>query len=456
MRFSWLGPLFPLYTQGCVFQNRNGQPFNLIQRGVVMQVNCPVVGIDVGKSSSYYCVLTSGGRLHRKPARVGNDAKGLTKLLKSLKRAEEALETKPAILLESTGHYSERLVCLFIRNHYKVFLINPLQSHSIKNVSIRKVKTDKMDCEEIAKLFFILDLWEYQMPDNDLANLKILTRAYQKMAKYRNQTVNQLTSNIDQVWPGFTEIFAVDSKTAQSLLLAYPAPAQLLDAPKQEIIELIRAISRSGLEYAKEKYKALQQCARDSLIFGTQQSGYFICIELHVSMLQQIDARLNQLEAEIETFAIKVPAVELLKTIPGIGPKLAATIAAEIGDINRFGSAKQLVAYFGVDPSVKQSGNFLGTKNKLTKRGSPFARRALYLAAMVSVRDSKRAEYPNKVIHDYYNKKKKNKAKKQALGAVMNKLVRIIYSVLKNKRAFVMITPEEHNKLHAAGLLPAA
>lgn len=313
-----------------------------------------------------------------------------------------------------------------------------------------------MDCEEIAKLFFILDLWEYQMPDNDLANLKILTRAYQKMAKYRNQTVNQLTSNIDQVWPGFTEIFAVDSKTAQSLLLAYPAPAQLLDAPKQEIIELIRAISRSGLEYAKEKYKALQQCARDSLIFGTQQSGYFICIELHVSMLQQIDARLNQLEAEIETFAIKVPAVELLKTIPGIGPKLAATIAAEIGDINRFGSAKQLVAYFGVDPSVKQSGNFLGTKNKLTKRGSPFARRALYLAAMVSVRDSKRAEYPNKVIHDYYNKKKKNKAKKQALGAVMNKLVRIIYSVLKNKRAFVMITPEEHNKLHAAGLLPAA
>ena len=431
-------------------------PSNYQQRGVIVNVDCPVVGIDVGKDSSYFCVLTPGGLLHRKPTKITNDAKGLTKLVTCLRKTEETLGTKPAILLESTGHYSERLVCFFIRNNFRVFLINPLQSHSIKNVSIRKVKTDKVDCEEIARLFFVLDLREYEMPDDDVANLKILTRAHHHLGKTRVQTINQLTSKIDQVWPGFTEIFAVDSKTAQSLLLAYPAPAQLLDAPKKDVVELIRTNSRRGQEYAKNKYKALQQCARDALTFGTQLDGYFTCIKLYVGMMQQADEKLNQLEIEINAFAVKVPAVELIKSLPGFGPKISSIIASEVGDIDRFDRSKQLVAYLGMDPSVKQSGKFVGTKNKLSKRGSPYARRALYLAALVSIRKNRNGDYVNRVIHDYYQKKIKNKTRKQALGAVMNKLVRIIFSVLKNRRPFVMITPEEHNKKYAAGLLPAA
>lgn len=101
-------------------------PSNYQQRGVIVNVDCSVVGIDVGKDSSYFCVLTPGGLLHRKPTKITNDAKGLTKLVTCLRKTEETLGTKPAILLESTGHYSERLVCFFIRNNFRVFLINPL------------------------------------------------------------------------------------------------------------------------------------------------------------------------------------------------------------------------------------------------------------------------------------------------------------------------------------------
>lgn len=421
-----------------------------------MNVDCSVVGIDVGKDYSYFCVLTPGGLFHRKPTKITNDAKGLTGLVTCLRKAEETLGTKPAILLESTGHYSERLVYFFIRNNFKVFLINPLQSHSIKNVSIRKAKTDKLDCEEIARLFFVLDLREYEMPAEDVANLKILTRCHHHLSQTRVQIINQLTSKIDQAWPGFTEIFKVKSKTGQLLLFAYPAPAQLLDAPEKDIVELIRVSSRRGQEYAKNKYKDLQQCARDALTFGTQLDGYFTCIKLYVNMIQQTDEKLNQLETEINTFAVKVPAVELLKSIPGFGPQISSIIASEIGDIDQFDRSKQLVAFLGIDPSVKQSGKFVGTKNKLSKRGSPFARRALYLAALGSIRKNRDGNYVNKVILDYYKKKILNKTKKQALGAVMNKLVRIVFSVLKNRKPFVMITPEEHNKKYAAGLLRAA
>lgn len=70
-----------------------------------------------------------------------------------------------------------------------------------------------------------------------------------------------------------------------------------------------------------------------------------------------------------------------LTDIKGIGPVLAATILAEIGDISRFRSLKSLVAYTGIDPSVFQSGGFTGTQGHMSKRGSPYLRRALWLAA---------------------------------------------------------------------------
>ncbi|XER08599.1 hypothetical protein SRRS_42140 [Sporomusa rhizae] len=163
--------------------------------------------------------------------------------------------------------------------------------------------------------------------------------------------------------------------------------------------------------------------------------------------MKHINEQIKQLEAKIDSLSIHIPAIDLLATIPGIGKKLAHILASEIGDINRFNNAKQLVAYCGIDPSVKQSGNFNGTKNRITKRGSPFIRKALYIAATVVIRQG-----VNSVLLSYYQQKVQTKAKKQALGAIMNKLIRIIYSVLKNEKPFELITPEEQEKRYKNAL----
>ncbi|MGI5927542.1 MAG: IS110 family transposase, partial [Thermacetogeniaceae bacterium] len=298
-----------------------------------MNADCAVAGFDVGKSSSQFCVLAPDGQMHLKPTKIDNNPAGLKSAINTLKKVEEALGTKPAVVLESTGHYSMRLVHLFIRNDFEVFLINPLQSHSIKNLNIRKVKTDKIDCEEIARLFFISNLQKFKMPDENVANLKILTRYHHKFAQKRVKTMNQLKSCVDQCWPGFTEIFKdIASKTALSLLHAYPNPAQLLAAPKEEVITLIKTKSRQGKNYAEKKYRDLKRCAKEALEFGAQMDALNTCIKLLVSSIQEEDEKLKQLEAEINALAIEIPAVELLKSIPGIGDKLAPTIAAEIGD----------------------------------------------------------------------------------------------------------------------------
>ncbi|MBB6219056.1 endonuclease III [Anaerosolibacter carboniphilus] len=294
-----------------------------------------------------------------------------------------------------------------------------------------------------------MDLIQHQRMDKNFENLKVLTRTYHQFSQQRTTAINQLTAVIDQVMPSFANIFkSISCKTSLELLIRYPSPKSILSAPEKEVIELIKNTSRGSLEYASKKYLLLLESAREGIATGILLEAYEHIIMVHAQHLRNIDVQLDTLSKKIHELGITIPEVQLLQSIPGIGPTLAPVLAAEIGKIEKFKSSKQLVAYCGIDPSVMQSGKFLGTKNKLTKRGSIYIRKALYMAATVAIRHNPNGSYSNKVIYDYYQKKIQSKAKKQALGAIMNKLVRIIYSVLKNQQPFVLITPEEQVRMY--------
>lgn len=409
---------------------------------------CPYVGVDVASKFSYYGFVTPEGNDYREPIKANNDVKGLAFILKKLKNVEKTLG-KPILVIESTGHYSSRLVYFFTRNGFEVILVNPLQSHAIKSCAIRKVKTDKMDCKELARLPLMTDLKVFEPRDEATANLRVLTRTLSHLTEQRVDLSNQLRATLEQIWPGYEKVFnQVDSKTSLEILTQYPSPDSLIAANQDKIVQLIRSCTRRSLEYAVGKYQILRQTAMDAKAIGVQLSGYALSVQLYSTQIQALNIQLDQLHSSINELSESIPSVALLKTIPGIGDTLAPVIIAEIGDISRFDRAKQLVAYCGVDPSVRESGNFVASKNRFTKRGSPYIRRALYIAATVAIRKAQGDKYVNQVIHDYYKNKTASKAKKQALGAVMNKLVRIIYSVLKNKKPFVLITPEEQQEIH--------
>ncbi len=123
-------------------------------------------------------------------------------------------------------------------------------------------------------------------------------------------------------------------------------------------------------------------------------------------------------------------------SIPGIGEITTATILGEIGDISNFDTAKQLVAYAGLDPSVYQSGSFRAKNTKISKRGTHYLRKALYQAASAAVR--RRPNGPcNLVLYEYYTSKvNSGKPPKVALIATCSKLLRIIFAMLSNKTVF--------------------
>lgn len=211
---------------------------------------------------------------------------------------------------------------------------------------------------------------------------------------------------------------------------------------------MLETLPRKGKEYGRKKYEALLACATDALMTGIDLTAQGVVVQVYANSLRFIDQQLALLDKQMEALANQIPELALLKSIPGIGTTLASLILGEIGDISRFTKAKQLVAYCGMDPSVRQSGNFVGTKNRVSKRGSPFLRRSLYLVATTAVRKDAKGRLVNSVMYEYYQKKLLTKTKKQALGAVMNKLLRIIFSVLKHNQAFRLITAAEQVRLY--------
>ena len=119
-----------------------------------------------------------------------------------------------------------------------------------------------------------------------------------------------------------------------------------------------------------------------------------------------------------------------LHTIPGIGIIGAATILAEIGDISRFKNSSALVAFAGIDPTVRQSGEFNSTHNHMSKRGSPYLRHAIFLAATT-------CSFHNSPLNAYYKKKRdQGKHHLTATGAVARKLTTVIYAVLRDSKPY--------------------
>ena len=135
------------------------------------------------------------------------------------------------------------------------------------------------------------------------------------------------------------------------------------------------------------------------------------------------------METEIKAVLDKINSP--ITTIPGIGDVNAAVILGEIGDISRFSNASKLAAYAGIDASVSQSGEYQSTNNKMSKRGSPYPRKALFQAALI-------AAFHDPVFSDFYQKKRsEGKHHLTAVGAVARKLCNTIFAVLKNNSSYI-------------------
>jgi len=415
----------------------------------------PTVGIDVSADFSYIAILAPNGESYKKPFRINHDVSGFTHLLNEIKKVEEEFSMKTAIFMEATGVYHLSLFHFLNKNFDNTFVINPLVTKCNKNVDIRKVKNDKKDAVSIAKIGKFQNIKLSQGVTLDIFLLRSLIREYYKLTDTCSIFKKKLSADLRVIFPGYSNIFSnVTSLSSIAILSNYPTPKAVLDAPKDDILEILINKSRKGSLWAEKVYSKLYSVTNDAVVIGLPLPGLSIKITSNIALINAIESEIHNLLNEIKSlikssdFPKQVRTnIELLNSIPGIGELTAITLVAEIGDINGFIKPKHLVAFFGIDSSVNESGKFKGNQNKISKRGTRIGRRALYAVALSSIRKNRNGVPINKILLDYYQTNLDGKKAKVALVALMHKILNYIFAVLRNQEPFKLRDPKIHKQM---------
>ena len=419
----------------------------------------PIAGIDVGKFFSEMAILSPSNEVVARMKIRHDSSADVERAVELLKKTEKDFALRPFVVMESTGHYHKILFHSLCKAGFEVSVTNPIQTDSIKNIGIRKVKNDKVDARRIALLYRFQELRTTNIPNDDIECLRSLCRQYYKLNDELTAYKNRLTGIVDQLMLNFKDVFSnMFSKAAIAVLEEYPTPVHILRANRNKLISLIRKNSRRSIKWATAKYELLVSKARDFAPLSIHNPSNIAMLRVYISMIRTMEENLEKVFMAIrkliaEDMSKDMPTLaltlELLQSLPGIGLLTAATILAEIGDFSAFSKPGKLAAYFGIDPSVMQSGEFTGTRNKMSKRGSRLLRRVLFTIALANIRTKRNKKACNPVIMEFYMQKCQNKPKKVALGAVMHKLVNYIFAVLRDRKPYQLRRPQEHAKMLA-------
>ena len=382
-------------------------------------------GIDVAKLKHAVSWMDEKGQTVKSGISIPNTRPGFDQLHQEL----QALGGEVTVGLEATGHYWLALYDDLTRNHYPVIVLNPLQVAAYRKSGIRKVKSDASDAIWIADYIRIAHLPPTEQSLPVFLQLRELSRFRFRLTEQVGNLKRKLLTILDRVFPEYEQMFSnVFLQASRAVLQEAVSAQEFADFDLEELAQVLAEASRG--RFGLEKAEKLQAQARLSVGVSFLTDAVHIEMRCLLAQLELLDTQRTEIDQAIADLMAKIP--QHITSIPGIGPVTGAAILSEIGDIQRFETLDKLVAYAGIDATVYQTGQFEASEAHMSKRGSPYLRHALWLAASSAV------------LHDpslkaYYQKKRdEGKHHGTALGAVCHKLLARIFVVLKEKRAYVI------------------
>lgn len=390
------------------------------------------VGIDVSKRKHAIAVMNPEKKLVCRSFVIQENHAGYQRLLERLAELKTGNNAEAICIgMEATADYWKNLYH-FLRERpeaFRVVVINPVQTRAFAKTELRRAKTDPTDARIIAQFMVEKNPRPQPVRPAIFDHIKDLDRYINALKKKRNMAVNQLRMELAKVAPEIEQ----DSRdiTAQktlALLASYPTADEIAKASRDEL---------RNVRYGKRQWR-LPETFVDKIKELTVESiahkkgaGAGLIVQSLVKSLRQCQDEIESGKDQIRQLYRQLnPNDSLLATITGVGLETAIAIEAHIGDVNRFPKAKQIVAYFGLNPTVSQSGESRRA-SRMEKKGASIIRQKLYMATINLIQ---RQQEP---IYEYYKRLvDAGKPKMLAIGAAMRKLLTIMYAMLKNQQEF--------------------
>lgn len=385
------------------------------------------IGIDIAKKAHEVCFLDENGNvLDGNSFKIPNTLSGVDKLQSMLEKY--GLNPQNALVaMEATGHYWLVLYSWLHEQGFEIKVINPLVTDALRKMRVRKVKNDRIDAEIVAQVLMFGMYQETSVADGDTLALRQLCRYRLWQVQTCSDLKRKIIALLDQVFPEYENLFNdIFGMTSKELLKQYTTLEEIASIHTRKLSNLLVQFSRG--RFGKEKALEIKAVAGRSLGIRIAVDSFAFQIRQMIEQLEFVEAQVAMIDAEIDAYMTKLDSP--VTTIPGVGPVYGAIILSELGDIRRFPSGKQIVSYAGIDASVSSSGEFEGTQSHMSKRGSPYLRRAIWGAAFV-------ASWSDPELSAYYQKlRQRGKPHRVAVGAVARKLCYIIFAVLSENRPF--------------------
>ncbi|MCU6752023.1 IS110 family RNA-guided transposase [Bovifimicola ammoniilytica] len=384
-----------------------------------------IVGIDIGKNHHEASIVSPEGKQIGRSLRFATTHKGADSLMSFIFKN---IGNSPCVFgMEATGHYWYPIYSFLKVKGYTIYVINPIQSDSLRKMYIRQTKNDSIDSFLIAEVIRFGQFGTTSMADENILAMRQLCRYRDSVISSRTEIKLRIGTIMEQIFPEYEKQFSsLWVSTSMGILEKYLTPENIENAPIDELFEIIKDKSHNRLTRAKAI--SIKEAAADTFGIKIAQDAFSFQLKQLIDRMNFFDKQIEALDCQILEYYEKFDCY--LHTIPGIGMIAAATILAEIGDINRFKSSSALVAFAGIDPTVRQSGEFSSTHNHMSKRGSPYLRHAIFLAATT-------CSFHNSPLNAYYKKKRdQGKHHLTATGAVARKLTTVIYAVLRDSKPY--------------------
>ena len=390
------------------------------------------VGVDVSKGKSTICILKPYGEIVCSPFEVQHVEKDLDDLDGLLKK----LDGEIRVVMGATGIYHLPVLTFLEEKGYFVSVINPFAMKKYaKDNSIRGAKTDKLDSTIIAN--YGIDKWfklqKHEGDEKTYAELKLLGRRYRYYMELHVKALQELTHILDYTMPGIKKIFnSWDEASGKDKLSDFAERFWHYDVIIEQSLddfveEYLVWAEEKKYHRSRSKAETVYELASDGIpTLSSSTPSTKMLVQEAVSVLRAVDSSLSHILSRMKDLAKSLPEYTTVRAMGGVGEVLAPKLIAEIGDVRRLHSAKALIAWAGIDPPPYESGQFVGSKRRITKRGSSTLRKVGY--EVMRVLKSHKAPEDDVVYNYILKKESEGKDKKHAKIAGLNKFLRIYYA----------------------------
>jgi len=385
------------------------------------------IGIDIGGRSHSVARCRDGQpRADREILRVSQSRAGFAAFDAWLERQAEPVTL---VTMESSGHYWMPLAAHLRRRAVPVAVVNPLAAKYFARSRLARTKSDPADARSLAEMAM-----RDTPPARDPlagAELRQAARFTMTLVTEQARVCQRLVRLVELGFPELGELFDDPTcRTARQVLRIAPTARA---ATRRRQSSLANANAGPGhRRLGQAKAERLQLAAADSIAVPELDAEVAFEVGLLLDQYDLLEGQIAAADRHVASL-LDGETARRLQTIPGVGPSIAATLIAEIGDITRFSDFDQLLAYAGVHPAERSSGRKGSnpeTAWHMSKAGNSHLRAATYRMAVVGIQH-------NPVIAAHYTRKRAaGKSKMNALGHCMRKALSLAWGVWRNGQDF--------------------